>query len=170
MGHQVQKGFRGILVGIPQHQKGYLVYVPRSRKIISSYDVVFDESFSRTLAYISQPYSEAMVLLFFISKWTASIKHSFPVRTYTTPFPPVLFPLLFLSIFLASARTMMTNITTIDRKLFDRPKLPPLDWGSTRAPMPNLYLTSKSMPAFPSTPQPSPPPENYKTEVTIIVR
>ena len=28
MCHQSQKGFRGIFVGIPQHQKGYLVYVP----------------------------------------------------------------------------------------------------------------------------------------------
>ena len=25
MNHQAQKGFRGIFVGIPQHQKGYLV-------------------------------------------------------------------------------------------------------------------------------------------------
>ena len=28
MRHQAQKGFRGIFVGIPQHQKVYLVYVP----------------------------------------------------------------------------------------------------------------------------------------------
>ena len=40
MRHQAQKGFRGILVGIPEYQKGYLVYVPSTRKIISSYDVV----------------------------------------------------------------------------------------------------------------------------------
>ena len=46
MRHQAQKGFRGIFVGIPQHQKGYLVYVPSTRKVILSYDVVFDESFS----------------------------------------------------------------------------------------------------------------------------
>ena len=32
--HQAQKGFRDIYVGIPQHQKGYLVYVTSSRKII----------------------------------------------------------------------------------------------------------------------------------------
>ena len=41
MCHQAQKGFRGIFVGIPQHQKGYLVYIPGTGKIISSYDVVF---------------------------------------------------------------------------------------------------------------------------------
>ena len=31
-------------------------------KIISSYDVVFDESFSSALAYTSRPYSEAMAM------------------------------------------------------------------------------------------------------------
>ena len=49
-------------VGIPEHQKGYLVCVPSTRKIISSYDVVFDDSFSSVFAYTSQPYSEAMVM------------------------------------------------------------------------------------------------------------
>ena len=43
--HQAQKGFRGIFFGITQHQKGYLVYVPHKHKILSSYNVVFDESF-----------------------------------------------------------------------------------------------------------------------------
>ena len=43
-----------------QQQKGSLVYVPHKRKIISSYNIVFDESFSSALAYMSQPYSEAM--------------------------------------------------------------------------------------------------------------
>ena len=62
MRHQAQKGFRGIFVGIPEHQKGYLVYVPSTSKIISSYNVVFDESFSSALAYTSQPYSEAMAM------------------------------------------------------------------------------------------------------------
>ena len=60
MCHQAQKGFCHIFVGIPQHQKGYLVYVPITRKIISSYYVVFDESFSSALAYMSRPYPEAM--------------------------------------------------------------------------------------------------------------
>ena len=60
--HQVQKGFCGIFVGIPEHQKGYFVYVTSTRKIISSYDVVIDESFLSALAYTSQPYSEPMAL------------------------------------------------------------------------------------------------------------
>ena len=32
--HQAQKRFCGIFVGIPEHQKGYLVYVPSTRKVI----------------------------------------------------------------------------------------------------------------------------------------
>ena len=62
MCHQSQKGFRGIFVGIPEHQKGYLVYIPSTRKVISSYDVVFDENNSSALSYTSQPYSEAMAM------------------------------------------------------------------------------------------------------------
>ena len=60
--HQAQKGFCGIYVGITQHQKVYLVYIPSSRKIISSYDVVFDESFFSELECTSQPYLEAMAM------------------------------------------------------------------------------------------------------------
>ena len=37
--------------------------VPSRRKIISSYDVVFDEKNYSVLEYTSQPYSEAMVML-----------------------------------------------------------------------------------------------------------
>ena len=62
MRHQAQKGFSVILVGIPQHQKGYLVYVPSTSNIISSYDAVSDETFSSKLAYMSQPYAEAMAM------------------------------------------------------------------------------------------------------------
>ena len=62
MRHQSQKGFCGIFVGIPEHQKGYLVYVPSTRKIISSYDVVFDKTNSSELAYTSQPYSEVIAM------------------------------------------------------------------------------------------------------------
>ena len=38
------------------------MYVLSTRKRISSYDVVFDESFSSVLAYTSRPYSEAMMM------------------------------------------------------------------------------------------------------------
>ena len=60
--HQAQKGFRGIFVGIPQHQKGYRVYLPGTRKVIYSYNVVFDEGFSSALAYMSRPYSGEIIM------------------------------------------------------------------------------------------------------------
>ena len=63
MRHQEKKFFRMIFVEILQHQKGYIVYVPYTKKIISSYDVVFDEIFSSELAYTSQPHAEAMDML-----------------------------------------------------------------------------------------------------------
>ena len=42
MYHQSQKGFCGIFVEIPQHQKGYLICVPSTQEIVSPNDVVFD--------------------------------------------------------------------------------------------------------------------------------
>ena len=62
MRHQSQKGFWGILVGSPQHQKGYLIYVPNAQKIASLHDILFDETFSSALSYASQQYSEALVM------------------------------------------------------------------------------------------------------------
>ena len=62
MRHQAQKGFRCIFVGIQEHKKGYLVYVPSTINIISSYDVVFDESSSSALIYTSKRNSEEMVM------------------------------------------------------------------------------------------------------------
>ena len=62
MRHQAQKEFRGIFVGIPHHQKGYLVYVPSTRKVILSYDVFFYKSFSSAFSYTSRPYAEAMAM------------------------------------------------------------------------------------------------------------
>ena len=45
MRHQAQNVFCSIFVGITQHQKEYLVYVPNKRKILSLYNIVFNESF-----------------------------------------------------------------------------------------------------------------------------
>ena len=43
MRHQAQNIFHGIFFGITQHLKEYLMYVPGTRTIISSYDIVFHE-------------------------------------------------------------------------------------------------------------------------------
>ena len=60
MNHQPQKYFWGIFIIISQPQKGYLIYVPSTRKILYSHVVVFDETFSSTLEYTSRPYSEGL--------------------------------------------------------------------------------------------------------------
>ena len=62
MRHQLQKGFRGIFIGFPDVQAGYEVYVPRTRSIVSSADVIFEESFSSAIAYRMKPYHEALSL------------------------------------------------------------------------------------------------------------
>ena len=60
MRHQSQKGFWSIFVGIQQHQKGYLIYVPSTQEIISLYEFLFDGGKSNAFAYTSRPYSEAI--------------------------------------------------------------------------------------------------------------
>ena len=62
MSHQPQRGFGGILVGIPQHQKGYLIYIPSTRKIVSSHYDIFDKIFSSALEYTSCLYSESLAM------------------------------------------------------------------------------------------------------------
>ena len=62
MRHQAQNDFRGIFVGITQHQKGYLIYVPHKHKVVYLYDVFLNDILSSTLTYKSQPHSEAMAI------------------------------------------------------------------------------------------------------------
>ena len=38
------------------------MYVPSTRKVISSYNFVYDESFSSALSYNPRPYAEAMAM------------------------------------------------------------------------------------------------------------
>ncbi|KAG7340335.1 reverse transcriptase RNA-dependent DNA polymerase [Nitzschia inconspicua] len=46
-----QRGIRGIHVGLPRHNTGYLVYVPQMNTVLHCNDVYFDENFESTLAY-----------------------------------------------------------------------------------------------------------------------
>ena len=58
--HKSQKRFCVIFIAIPQHQKGYLIYVPITRKIVSSHDVLFYKTFYSLLSYMSCLYSEEL--------------------------------------------------------------------------------------------------------------
>jgi hypothetical protein len=44
-GKQTERGTRGVFIGFPPNQKGYLIFCPGSRQILVSDDVIFDESF-----------------------------------------------------------------------------------------------------------------------------
>ena len=55
-----QRGFRGMFVGFNESDSGYQVYIPNTRQIVSSRDVIFDEDFVSTLAHKHQSYKEAL--------------------------------------------------------------------------------------------------------------
>ncbi|KAG7362456.1 integrase core domain containing protein [Nitzschia inconspicua] len=46
-----QRAIRGIHVGLPRHNTGYLVFVPQLNSVLHCNDVYFDENFESTLAY-----------------------------------------------------------------------------------------------------------------------
>ena len=86
MRHQAQKGFSSIFVGIPQYQEWYLVYVPSTSKIISLHDIVFDESFSSVLAYMSRHYYETMAIclsMIYTTRATYSREKTGNIITFT---------------------------------------------------------------------------------------
>ena len=56
----VQRGVRGIYVGHPVDQAGYLIWIPSARQFAVSADVSFDEEFSSTLAYDGRLYHDSL--------------------------------------------------------------------------------------------------------------
>ena len=67
MHHPSAKGFSRYPRWYYTESKMVFFYVPHRRKIISSYNVVFCESFSSALAYTSQPYVESMDIVLDVS-------------------------------------------------------------------------------------------------------
>ena len=63
MRHRWQKVFRGIFVGIPQHQERYLFTYPTNARSYLRTMSFLNDIFSSALAYTSHPYSEAMDML-----------------------------------------------------------------------------------------------------------
>ena len=57
-----QKGVRGIFIGFPDHQQGYLIFVPSTRQIVVSGDVTFDETFQSIVSLTSPPFHDAMAM------------------------------------------------------------------------------------------------------------
>jgi len=72
----VQRGVRGIYVGFPIDQAGYLIWIPSARQFAVLADVSFDEEFSSTLAYDGRLYHDSL-----------------PIRTTTNATLDILSPL-----------------------------------------------------------------------------
>ena len=56
-----QKGIRGMYIGFDDFTPGYLVFIPKTRQIVCSIDIVFDETFITSLAYKYTAYREALL-------------------------------------------------------------------------------------------------------------
>lgn len=57
----IQRGVRGIFLGLPTRQAGWLVYVPQSGRVLASADVAFDEDFDSVgLAYDRMLFYDSM--------------------------------------------------------------------------------------------------------------
>ena len=56
-----QRGVRGILTGLDDHTPGYLIFLPSSRQIVTSVDVIFDEKFIFALVHKNRAYHEAIL-------------------------------------------------------------------------------------------------------------
>ena len=83
-----QKGFRGIFIGFPENMAGYELYIPSTRQIISSSDVVFDERFESCTGITNPPYREAMSLrpvVDFTSHFSTSHEHTGDIITFAQP-------------------------------------------------------------------------------------
>ncbi len=73
-----QRGIRKIHLGFSPTQKGLLLYVPSTRQIIISGDVICDETFASTVAETWRPFHDALAL-----RPTASfIPDSWPVKAF----------------------------------------------------------------------------------------
>lgn len=78
-GKQTERGTRGIFLGFDSIHKGYLVYCPGSRHIITSEDVTFDESFITAIALSWQQHRDSLALrpvLSTIPLITETIEHT----------------------------------------------------------------------------------------------
>jgi transposase InsO family protein len=60
--HCTEKGIRGIFIGFPPNQKGHLIFLPGSRTIAVSGDVMFDETFYSAIATTWRRFADGIAL------------------------------------------------------------------------------------------------------------
>jgi len=61
-GKQTERGVRGIFLGFDANNKGYMIYSPGSRQIVTSEDVSFDEHFNSAIATTWQQHRDSLAL------------------------------------------------------------------------------------------------------------
>jgi len=61
-GKQTERGVRGIFLGFNANNKGYMIYSPGSRQIVTSEDVSFDEHFNSAIATTWQQHRDSLAL------------------------------------------------------------------------------------------------------------
>ncbi len=59
---QTERGIRGIFIGFATNQKGFLVYLPSTRRIAISADVLFYESFQTAIVTNWRQYQDSLAL------------------------------------------------------------------------------------------------------------
>jgi hypothetical protein len=79
----IQRGVRGIFVGFPINQAGYLLWVDQVGQFVVSADVLFDENFLSVLAYNKLLFHNALPVL---APETISINNSTPIAHTGPPF------------------------------------------------------------------------------------
>jgi hypothetical protein len=59
---QTERGIRGIFIGFPSNQKGYLIHLPQTHSIAVSGDMTFDESFHSAIATTWRCFPDSLLL------------------------------------------------------------------------------------------------------------
>ena len=57
-----QRSVKGVFIGLPSNQQGYLLYMPQSNRIAVSMDITFDEHFTSAILLSWTPFQDAMRL------------------------------------------------------------------------------------------------------------
>jgi len=111
--NMIQRGVRGIYVGFPIDQAGYLIWIPSARQFAVSADVAFDEDFSSTLAYDGRLYHDSL-----------------PIRTTTDAPHDSLSPLAWTGPLVVSADSANPDDPWTPTTIFPPTQQPndPMDW------------------------------------------
>ena len=108
-----QRGVRGMYVGMDDVTTGHLIFIPSIRQVISSIDVVFDESFITALAHQYRVYREAL-----FTRPVNDVPHSAPRTEHTGDITQSLLPLEYAQLEEENGENTDTSEQSRDQSLF----------------------------------------------------